>query len=284
MKIGIGLPNAVRDVHAEVIPRWARSAEEAGFASLGTIGRIAYPGVMDTVALAAAAAVTSRIGLVTSVLLSPAWPPVLLAKEAANIDALSGGRLVLGIGLGARDDDYVDDARGPKRRGPRLDDDLEVYRKVWRGETVGIAQNPFVPKGTREVPIVFGGGAPKTFRRIVKHGAGYIAAALPPAVAEGAYEQTRKAWADAGREGPPRLMAITYFGLADPDASRAGIADYYAFLGPDISQQIAQGVHVTPQAVKDVAKAFQDIGCDELIYCLGNDVGDEVKRLADVML
>ena len=60
MRIGIGLPNQVRDVRAAVIPAWARRAEEAGFATLGTTGRIAYPGVMDTVALAAAAGATTR--------------------------------------------------------------------------------------------------------------------------------------------------------------------------------------------------------------------------------
>jgi hypothetical protein len=65
MRIGIGLPNQVRDVHAPVIPAWARRAEEAGFATLGTTGRVAYPGVLDTVALAAAAGATTTIGLPT---------------------------------------------------------------------------------------------------------------------------------------------------------------------------------------------------------------------------
>jgi hypothetical protein len=55
MKIGIGLPNQVRDVRPTVIPEWASQAEKAGFSTLGTVGRFAYPGVMNTVALAAAA-------------------------------------------------------------------------------------------------------------------------------------------------------------------------------------------------------------------------------------
>ena len=76
MKIGIGLPNQVRNVRPTVIPEWARRSEEAGFSSLGTVGRIAYPGVMDTVALAAAAGATTTIGLISNILIAPVWPAV----------------------------------------------------------------------------------------------------------------------------------------------------------------------------------------------------------------
>ncbi|GAA5168434.1 MULTISPECIES: hypothetical protein [Amycolatopsis] len=76
MKIGITLPNLVGGTRE--IPGWAATAEEAGFASLGTAGRFAYPAVSDTVALAAAAAVTERI------VIAPGWPAALLAKEVAG--------------------------------------------------------------------------------------------------------------------------------------------------------------------------------------------------------
>src|SRR3954452_22403485 len=78
VKIGIGLPNQVRDVEPTVIPQWARLAEEAGVSTLGTVGRIASPGVMAPVALAGAAAVTSRIGLISTVMLTGVWPPALI--------------------------------------------------------------------------------------------------------------------------------------------------------------------------------------------------------------
>jgi alkanesulfonate monooxygenase SsuD/methylene tetrahydromethanopterin reductase-like flavin-dependent oxidoreductase (luciferase family) len=107
VKIGIGLPNQVRNLNPEVIPQWAVKAEEAGFSTLGTVGRYAYPGVSDTVALAAAAGATSRIGLLSHVLLATTWPAYLLAKEVAGIDGVSGGRLTLGIGVGIREDDFV---------------------------------------------------------------------------------------------------------------------------------------------------------------------------------
>jgi alkanesulfonate monooxygenase SsuD/methylene tetrahydromethanopterin reductase-like flavin-dependent oxidoreductase (luciferase family) len=153
MKIGIGLPNQVRDVEAAILPGWAAQAEMAGFASLATVGRIAYPGVMDTIALAVAAATTTTIGLISAISVGPAYPAVLLAKEVANIDAVSGGRLTFGIGLGALPDDYVAEGRPRKGIGRRLEDDIAVYREVWGGTAVGAGAYPAVAGTTRDVPV-----------------------------------------------------------------------------------------------------------------------------------
>src|SRR5688572_32758738 len=107
MDIGIGLPNAVRGVDRRGIVEWARRAEQAGFSSLGVIDRIVYPNYEPLIALAAAAAVTERVRLLTHILILPyRVNGALVAKQAATIDALSGGRLSLGVAIGARDDDY----------------------------------------------------------------------------------------------------------------------------------------------------------------------------------
>src|SRR5438046_3052753 len=137
MKIGIGLPNQVRDVRAAGIPSWAKQAEDAGFSSLGTIGRVAYPGVMDTVAMAAAAGATSTIGLTTTVLLAPVWPAGLLAKELAGIQGVSGGRLTVGIGAGGRPDDFVVEGTSERGLGKRLNAALDVFHDQWTGKPVG---------------------------------------------------------------------------------------------------------------------------------------------------
>src|SRR3954454_7404479 len=107
MDIGIGLPNAVRGVDRAGIVDWARRAEAAGFSSLGTIDRIAYPNYESMIALAAAAAVTERVRLVTDILIEPLRSnTALFAKQAATIDNLSGGRLVLGLAVGGRPNDF----------------------------------------------------------------------------------------------------------------------------------------------------------------------------------
>src|SRR3954447_5462010 len=107
MEVGIGLPNATRGVRGSDMVTWGREAEQAGFSSLGTIDRLAYDNYEPLIALAAAAAVTERIGLCTSVLLGPLRAnPAGLAKQALSVNALSGGRLTLGVGLGGREDDF----------------------------------------------------------------------------------------------------------------------------------------------------------------------------------
>jgi alkanesulfonate monooxygenase SsuD/methylene tetrahydromethanopterin reductase-like flavin-dependent oxidoreductase (luciferase family) len=284
MKIGIGLPNQVRDVRPAVIPEWAAKAESAGFSTLGTFGRFAYPGVNDTVALAAAAGATSRIGLLSHVLLGPTWPPRLLAKELAGIDGVSGGRLTLGIGLGGRPDDFVVEGLGPRGLGKRMDHDLAVYREIWRGEPVGGGSNPAVPAGTRDVPLLFGGISAPAYRRMAREGAGYIGGTLPAAMVAEAFDGAKAAWRDAGRSGSPWLVAVAYFALSEVDKGRAGVRDYYSFLGNDMANGAGAGVHGSPDTVKTAVTAFAEIGADELILAPTIDDVDEVTRLAEVVL
>ena len=284
MKIGIGLPNQVRDVRPTVIPQWAAAAEEAGFSALGTVGRVAYPGVMDTVTLAAAASVTSTIGLLSNVLIGPVWPAALLAKEAAGIDGISGGRLTLGVGVGIRPDDFVADGHGTKNRGKRFDSDLEVYRQVWQGRPVGGGANPAVTPGTREIPLLFGAVAPAAFERMARWGQGYIAGSSPPEMTAGTFDQARDAWRKAGRAGSPRLVAIAYFALGDADTGRTKIYDYYSVSGDQIASVVANSVRTDGQALKEVITAYQDLGVDELIFNPSTDDIDEVPRLAEIVL
>ncbi|MET8877074.1 LLM class flavin-dependent oxidoreductase [Nocardia sp. NPDC004604] len=163
MRIGIGLPNQVRNLTPSIIPRWAARAEDAGFSTLATTGRYAYPGVIDTVALAAAAGATTTIGLLSAVLLAPTWPGALLAKEIAGIDGISGGRLTLGVGVGSRDDEFTVPGHGLAGRGTRMESDLATDRDIWGGKPVGNGPSPAVPSGTRQVPLLFGGYSAPTW-------------------------------------------------------------------------------------------------------------------------
>lgn len=284
MKIGIGLPNQIRDMRPSVIPAWASRAEEAGFSSLGSVGRIAYPGVMDTVALAAAAGATSTIGLLSHIVIAPVWPPVLLAKEVAGIDAISGHRLTLGIGLGGRPDDFVAEGLGPDGRGGRLDRDLEVYRRVWRGEPVAGGTNPLVGPGTREVPLMFGGQAPAAFARMARWGVGYIGGSVPPAMAARSFDAARAAWRDAGREGSPRLVGVAYFVLGDVERARSNVRDYYSVSGERFADIIDGAICAGPDAVRSVLQTYTELGVDELIFAPALDDVGEVAALADVVL
>lgn len=283
MKIGIGLPNQVRNVRPSVIPEWAAAAEEAGFSTLGTLGRVAYPGVMDTVALAAAAGATSRIGLLSSVMLATVWPGGLLAKEAAGIDGVSGARLTLGVAVGIRPDDFVTEGHGPSGRGKRFDRDLQLYRDIWQGKPVGGGPNPAVPEGTREVPLLFGAVAPAAFDRMARWGQGYIGGSVPPELVAGSFDSAREAWRKAGREGSPWLVGLAYFALGDKEQGRRNVSDYYSLAG-DYQAMVMSGFRDTAAAVRDVVRAYDDLGVDELILSPGLGDVDEVRRLADIVL
>ena len=282
VKIGIGLPNQVRNLNAGVIPGWAAQAELAGFSTVGTVGRLAYPGVLDTVALAAAAGATRSIGLLSTVTLAPAWPGTLFAKEIASIDGVSGGRLTLGIGVGGRADDFLVDSCGFADRGRRMDQDLETFRSVWGGDPVGGGPNPAVPAGTRQVPLLFGAGSPRAWKRMAEHGEGYVAPSVPAAMAGQTFDAARAAWREAGRPGEPRLVAIAYFAIADPDTGRANVADYYA----DATQFvdiIVSGVRTTEAEITQAVKEFEALGADELILNPTSDDPDEISRLAELV-
>src|SRR4051794_17369206 len=138
MDVSIGLPNAVPGTDGNRLVEWARRADARGFTSLGTIDRVVYDNYEPLTALAAAAAVTERIGLCTSVLLGPLRTnPTELAKQALSVHALSNGRFTLGIGLGAREDDYEASGVDLKGRGRWLDEALERVKEIWEGDEIG---------------------------------------------------------------------------------------------------------------------------------------------------
>jgi alkanesulfonate monooxygenase SsuD/methylene tetrahydromethanopterin reductase-like flavin-dependent oxidoreductase (luciferase family) len=138
MDVGIGLPNAVPDTEGRTLVDWARRADEAGFSTLGTIGRLVYPNYEELIALTAAAAVTSRIRLTTSILLAPLHSnTALFAKQAASLDRISGGRLVLGLGIGGREDDFAASGLTMAGRGRRFDEQLIEMQRIWAGEGRG---------------------------------------------------------------------------------------------------------------------------------------------------
>src|SRR5437879_50350 len=158
MRIGLGLPNAALSTPGGgLLVEFARQAEALGFSSLATIGRVAYPNYEELVTLAAAAGATERIGLFTDVLLGPTREPLSLAKQAATLDQVSGGRFVLGAGVGSRPDDFTVTGMRFENRGRRWDRALELMHAAWRGDPVPGSKRPVCPRPTNgtSVPMMF---------------------------------------------------------------------------------------------------------------------------------
>jgi alkanesulfonate monooxygenase SsuD/methylene tetrahydromethanopterin reductase-like flavin-dependent oxidoreductase (luciferase family) len=275
--IGIGIPNTVRGTTGPQLLEWARRAEAAGFSSLGTIGRVAYPGYEELTVFAAAGAVTERIRFVTNILVAPTRSTAELAKQAATVQQLTGGRLTLGLGVGGREDDFLLTGRDFRARGRLFDQQLADLQRAFAGEPLIEGSLPVVPDAaTGSVPILIGGSTDAAVRRTVEFGVGWTGGGLPPQMLAPFAERVRAAWRGAGREGSPRIAALNYFGLGDTEEqSRGYLLDYYGFLGPEAAEMIAGSAHRSPEAIKDVIAGFEEAGVDELI--LDPTVGDPAQ-------
>ncbi|MDQ4068271.1 MAG: LLM class flavin-dependent oxidoreductase [Actinomycetota bacterium] len=268
MDIGIGLPNTIPGATGAQLLDWARRADQAGFSTLGTIGAVSYPGYEELTVLAAAGAVTSRIRLMPNVLIAPARSTAELAKQAATVDQLSGGRLILGFGVGWREADFGLTGKDFHRRGHLFDDQLRDLQRAWAGEAILEGTRPVSPPPVQQpgVPIVIGGTTDATIRRTVEIGTGWTAGGLPPDVVAPFVEKVQSAWREAGREGRARIFALVYFSLGNTvEQSRNSLLDYYAPMGDEVAEMVAGSALRSEEAIAGAVEAYADAGVDELI-------------------
>ena len=284
MEVGIGLPTTIPGVEPRQVLDWAQQAEKAGFSTLGVLDRIVYPNYEPLVSLAAVAAVTERIHLTTSILIAPyRVNAALLAKQAATVQHLSGGRFELGIAVGGREDDYEASGVSMEGRGKRLEEMLGDIKGIWAGEERGVAGGigPEVDPPT----ILVGGMVDAAFRRAAEYGDGWIMGGGAPDQFAEAKQKLLAAWSDAGREGTPKAASLAYFALGDTaqDDARSSIGHYYAWLG-DYADAIVGSVAVSEEMVRGYVQAFGEAGCDELILFPSSPDPEQVDLLAAAAL
>ncbi len=283
MHIGIGLPTVIPGVPGATVLEWARQAELRGFDTLGVIDRIAYPNYEPLTALAAVAGATRTIGLLTDVLLGPTRDPVLLAKQSASVSQLSSGRFTLGLGVGARPDDYAVTGRDFHSRGRDWDRALEVMDHVWRGDAPHGTTRTSAPvvDGAGRPRLLFGGTSDASIRRTVRWGAGWTASSSAGDALPGLIERVRTDWHDAGRDGQPWISVLTYFAVGADPRSAAFVVDYY---GPQRGPALADGLPTTPDELRAMVQRYRDLGVDEIVAFPTLPELDQVDRLADAVL
>jgi alkanesulfonate monooxygenase SsuD/methylene tetrahydromethanopterin reductase-like flavin-dependent oxidoreductase (luciferase family) len=286
VEIGIGLPTTIPGATREQVIEWAKRADGAGFSSLGTIDRLVYPNYEPLVALGAAAAVTERARLLTSILLLP-WRrnAALVAKQAASVHALSNGRLVLGVAVGVRPDDYEASGESVEGRGRRIEQMLDEMKRVWAGEERGYAGG-IGPDVSAEPPsLIVGGSVAAAFRRAAKYADGWIMGTQPPDAFIEPRDKTLAAFREAGRIEKPRLMSLTYYSLDDDpeEQARKGIGHYYSF-APEYEEMVVQGVAKGEDEVRERVRAFEEVGCEELVMFPASADPEQVDRLAATVL
>ena len=249
MKFGIVFANAGPASQPEHAVALAQLAEEAGFESLWTVEHVVVPAGYESeypysrdgrmpggedvpipdplVWLTWVGSQTTRIKLATGILILPQRNPVVLAKEAATLDVLCGGRLILGVGVGWLQEEF--DAIGVpwEERGARTDDYVGAMRALWTqpepsydGRFASFSNAKSWPKPVQPggVPVVIGGHSEAAARRAGRLGDGFFPARggleeLPPLL-----DAMRKAAADAGRD--PDAIEVTTGGAMDVDTAR----------------------------------------------------------------
>jgi probable F420-dependent oxidoreductase len=242
-------PTKIRD--------WAQAAEELGYAYievpdhvLGAAGRDGWTPIYDEkdafhetfVTLGYLAAVTQRIRLSSGVLIAPQRQTGLIAKQAAEVDLLSGGRLRLGIGVGWNHVEYEALGQNWKTRGARQAEQVEVLRRLWSGDLVTFNGqfhalrdvNIVPPPVQRPIPIWFGGISDAVVKRAAKVGDGWMPIIPPDHTAEQKLALLRDEMRKHGRDSS-KFGIEGWVRMPDADPQRwAAAADGWRRLGADM--------------------------------------------------
>ena len=287
MKFGLRYCNTGRHVHAANAVALAQAAEEAGFESLWTVEHTVIPADYDSaypyssdgkmaggrddfpipdplIWMSYVAAATRHIKLATGILILPQHNPVITAKQVATLDHLSGGRVLLGIGVGWLKEEF--DAIGADfaSRGPRTDEYIEALRALWtqplpsyRGRYVSFENAHCLPRPAQgSVPVIIGGHSKAAARRAGRLGDGFFPAR---GLSRELLELARKTAREHGRD--PDTLEITasfperFEDLADLE--RLGVARVLVPVG----EMAGMGAHApTPEAVLEFREHIERHG------------------------
>lgn len=279
-KVGVGLWSGqgadARQSYGEVA-ELAVAAERAGFDTFWVTEHHGLPdGYLPSplTVLAALAPVTSRITLGTGVVLAPLHHPLRLAEDAAVVDLLSGGRLVLGLGLGYAAHEYRAFGVDPATRGARLEALVGALRQAWTGEpfscpVLGLQDVRVTPAPGRRIPIWLGGYAAAAVDRAGRIADGHLVGRGEPAIVDAASAQL-------GSPRPGFTRAVTVACVLDApgggaDSARAAFA-------------IQQRAYEAIQARRAVYSRSVAVGADVDAYVqVSGDAGAVVAGLRGVL-
>jgi alkanesulfonate monooxygenase SsuD/methylene tetrahydromethanopterin reductase-like flavin-dependent oxidoreductase (luciferase family) len=286
MEIGITLPSFVASVDRAGIRAWCRRIEDGPFSSVSVGERIAYPSHELVTTLAFAAAATERVRILSTVAVLPTHETIRFAKQMATVDVLSGGRLTVGVGVGGREDDYRATSAAFSGRFARLDEQVALMRRVWRGETVvdglpPVGPEPVQPGGP---PVLSAAMGPKSMARTATWADGIAGFDLgpDPAGVDALFRRAEAAWTEAGRRERPWLATSTWFALGPGagDRLRDYAFGYLSNFGDRTATSLAKLCRLSdPGVLRETVAAIADTGCDELILVPTTDDVTEIDRL-----
>ncbi|MCP5183691.1 MAG: LLM class F420-dependent oxidoreductase [Pseudomonadales bacterium] len=277
MDFGIHLPHLGRNTGRDSLIDFAQSVEAAGFASGWVSDHVCWPaeiaskypytddgsfapapdmGWLDPIGTQLfVAAVTTRLRLGFTVLILPYRQPVATAKQLATLDVLSGGRLILGCGIGWMAEEAAILGMPWDHRGARTNEQLELFECLftqpaprYEGHFYALPEVGFEPKPLQSpVPVWVGGNTDAAYRRAARYGSGLHAAFEPIDVVAHAWQQVRA-----------HARALD----KDPDAMTLSLRVYLDTLG---SMEPAKSVYGSPAQMQDQVAAWRDIGVRHLV-------------------
>jgi probable F420-dependent oxidoreductase len=299
MKIGFGAPVSGAWATPDNLTSFAARAEQAGYDSLWTFQRLLIPAgsamdpvyrcVLDPiVSLGYAAAGTSRIRLGTAIVNLPFISPAVLAKQAATLDILSGGRLDLGLGSGWMPEEFQAAGASMARRGARTEEYVAVLRALWAsgvtefsGEFYSIPAGRSDPKPVQPggPPILLGGGAPAALARAGRIADGWLTASRTDLarIADG-IEVVKSAARDAGRD--PDAVRIICRGVVRAGAEAVGSQGERLLLSGSYDQIRADTGWLAERGVTEV---FYDLNWDPQIGSPDADPAAAARRAGEIL-
>lgn len=291
MEYGVCLPYMKEGLGRRDLLGWARAIDEGPFASLSCGERITGPTVDMRGVLAAAAAVTERVRIVSSLYVLPMHDAVRAAKEIATLDVLSEGRAAVTVGVGGREADYRAVGMPFARRHQKMDEQVAEMRRIWRGEPPFEGADPVGPCPIQPggPPIHAGVMGPKAMARAARWADGvYVWSGNgEQAEIERLLALADSAWETARRTQAPRRIGGFWYSLAPEDAGgklRSYVHDYLAIFGEAPARAMAKGMHRdTPDAVQEALDGLEAAGCDEVFLVPATAERAEVDRLAEIL-
>ncbi|HET7036415.1 MAG TPA: LLM class F420-dependent oxidoreductase [Thermomicrobiaceae bacterium] len=289
MKIGLVLPQTEIGDDPAVIRDYAQTAEGLGYTHILAYDHIVGADVTNRpnwqgayqlkdqfhepfVLFSYFAAFTTRLELVTGVIILPQRQTVLLAKQAAALDVLSGGRLRLGVGVGWNEVEYVALNENFKNRGRREEEQIEVMRLLWTQPSVtfegrwhhlpGVGINPLPVQ--RPIPVWLGGRSEPAYQRIARIADGWMPQFRPDAQGVAIVEHVRELTRAAGRD-PSQLGMESRLSLAQmPREQWRADLERWRELGADYLSINTMGLGLSPREhIATVERVYQELGVAE---------------------
>ena len=287
MKIGFCFPYTQENMSREIMLEWFRRIDEGPFSTISCGERLVGPSVDMMALLAAAAAVTNRVRIVPTLYVLPMHSAIKVAKHAATLDLISGGRTTITVGVGGRVHDYMCMEKEPVRRHARMDEQVAQIRRIWAGEIPFEGAEPVGPRLVQPggPPILAGVMGPKAIKRAA-HWADGVYSWSGNGVAKEMEEQQARvlsAWEDAGRDKPPERVAGFWYSLA-PNADeklKAYVYKYIRAIGEAPARAMAKNVDRSSQdAVRASLDAYEELGVEE---CWLNSATAEIAEIDGIL-